>query len=194
MRTKIKLIFTFISIGFISLNLFAQTTPAKKNEKKTLAPKEISSFKAAEETAQEFLKKIKSEELPSNKKKALTTLLDTMNTETAKKSNIVTSDWSKILKSEKEGKVDPALVKEKDTNQAQLDSWVNYKNALQATYYLFIEKSDKYSCNNISEQIWADYTPIVAQKEKIELDSETKKAVELSIEIAEELCKYAQDL
>jgi hypothetical protein len=123
-------------------------------------------------------------------------LIDLVNKETSKYSNIVTENISKILDAEKnpEGTVAPLLINEKDQNQAIYDSWLVYRIALKANYDLFIEKNDKYSCSSFSEQIWKDYTPIAPQQEKVEVDADTKKAIETSVEIAEELCKHSIDL
>ncbi len=191
MCRKIGINLILIVVAF-SINGWAKKAlPQKASQDTTIVAQ-----KSADQTVQDFIQNLKSEVIPSKKQKIVSDLLNAVHSETNRYSNIVTENITKILEAEKksEGKIDPNLITEKDANQALYETWVTYKVALQANYDLFIEKNEEYTCNNVAEQIWLDYKPIVPQAEKVDIDANTKKAVEASIEIAEDLCKYAIDL
>jgi hypothetical protein len=134
---------------------------------------------------------IKKENKFEDKYKKLTTLIDLTNKEFNNYSNIVTELKSKIL--ELDGNVTTSLIQEKDRNEAIYNSWATFKVALEPNYELFVEKSDKYHCNAVSQEIWQNYSPTDVVEKKVELDPYIRKAVENSVVIAEDICNSLAD-
>jgi hypothetical protein len=182
MRT-ITLSKIFFSLIFIlsSPSFAADETPSQSEDIVQPGNPEITKI------VEEHVALIKKQKKYDDKHKQLVELIDLTNKEFSASSNSVTDLKSKII--ENDGNVDDKLITEKNKNESIYNSWVIYKVALEPNYELFVEKNDKYHCDVISDEIWQSYSPTGPTEEKVELDSYTKNAVKISVEIAEDLCK-----
>ena len=169
-----------INIKILILAITATSLTAFANDAKD-TPADIT------KKIEDQVKIIKNEKDFAEKNKKLSELIDTVNKELNNYSNIVTQYKTKILESS--GEVNKSVIQEKDNSEAIYGSWVVFKVALEPNYDLFVEKKNNYHCESVSDEIWQNYAPTSPNVEKISLDPYTKKAVELSIEIALDLCK-----
>ncbi len=149
-----------------------------------------------EEIIEEKVQDIKQTELPTEKNKKFSELIKLVNGQFKTHGDELTEQVSEIIdqSNKKNKEVDPELLKNKEHTDALYNKWLTYKLAFEPLYELFIEKKETYSCNAIAEQIRERYKPLAPQTEKTDIDPYTRTAVETSIELADDLCKYAQDL
>lgn len=189
MRNKIRFL-TFRLMFFAAFFLNVPLSSANES-------KDIETQKEVEEIISEQVQLIKQTELPNEKKEKLSDLIKLVNEHFKTHANELTDLVSKVLdeNSKKLNKgVDPKLIERKEKSDVIYQKWLTYKIAMEPLYDLFIEKKETYSCNAFAEQIRQRHEPLAPQTEKTDIDPYTKTAMETSIEIADDLCKYAQDL